>query len=396
MRRAEMAVPRLTRYLLPRPFPFPVLALGGDQKSRFALARDREILISSDFGDLRSPGNFTAYRAALAAAVRAEKFTPRIVARDLHPAAAAFGLADELAAAFSPPAAVAGIQHHHAHLAAVLAEHGKTKETIGIIWDGTGYGPDGAAWGGEFLIGGLASCRRAAHLEYVPLPGGEKAVLEPWRMAFAYLHHCRRLDAFPPPGRRGPGRRERELLEAMIERGINSPPTSSMGRLFDGVSALLGTGWVNDRPAAAAAALEAAADTGEHAPYPWRLNRRPHPYRIELAPLFSGLLADLAAGLDRGAMAARFHSTVIGIGAGTAELLSRESKVREAVLSGGVFYNRRVREGLAAALAGRGMEPLLPRRLEIGDGGLALGQAAAASAGGPVPRSTAPSRKRSK
>lgn len=377
-----MAGSGLTRHRLPRPFPRPVLALGGDQKSRFALARGREILISPDFGDLRSPANLAAYREALSAAGRAEKIIPRMVARDLHPAAAAFRLADELAAAFTPPAAVVGIQHHHAHLAAVLAEHGRTGEAIGIIWDGTGYGSDGAAWGGEFLLGGLASFRRAAHLEYVPLPGGEKAVLEPWRMAFSYLRHCRRLDAFPPAGREGPGRRERELLEAMIEGGINSPPTSSVGRLFDGVSALLGTGWVSDRPAAAAAALEAAADPGEHPPYPWKMDRRTRPYRIGLAPIFTGLLADLAAGKGRGEIAARFHSTVIAIGTETAEMLSRESGVREVVLSGGVFCNRRVRAGLTAALAAGGLEPLLPRRFEIGDGGLALGQAAAAAAGG--------------
>lgn len=197
----------LTSYQMPGSFPLPVLALGGDQKSRFGLARGKEILISSDFGDLRSPDNLSAFENALAAACRREKFIPRIVVRDLHPAAAGFQMASRWAAGFSPPATVVEIQHHHAHLAAVLAEHGHSGEAIGIIWDGTGYGSDGAAWGGEFLVGGVTTSRRAAHLEYVPLPGGEKAVLQPWRMAFSYLRHCGRLDAFPPPaGRiRGPG-----------------------------------------------------------------------------------------------------------------------------------------------------------------------------------------------
>ena len=240
----------LTRYRLPWSFPFPVLALGGDQQSRFVLAREKEIVIAPNFGDLRSPGNLAAYEEALAAACRAEKFSPRTVVRDLHPAAAAFRLAPRLARSFSPPAAVAGVQHHHAHLAAVLAEHGWKSEAVGVIWDGTGYGPDGGAWGGEFLVGDVSSSRRAAHLEYVPLPGGEKAVLEPWRMAFAYLHHCGRTEAFPPPGAPGPDPEELKLLAEIIEKRVNSPPTSSMGRLFDGVSALLGTGWDNDRPAA--------------------------------------------------------------------------------------------------------------------------------------------------
>ncbi len=388
-----MAAPGVVRYRLPRSFARPVLALGGDQQSRFGLARGKEFLVGPDFGDLSSPENLAAYREALGAACRAEEFTPRVVARDLHPAAAGFRLAPGLARSFSPPASVCGVQHHHAHLAAVLAEHGRDREAIGIIWDGTGYGPDRAAWGGEFLLGGLSSFRRAAHLEYVPLPGGEKAVREPWRMAFAYLHRCRRLDAFPSAGGEGPGPRERELLAAMVERGINSPPTSSMGRLFDGVSALLGTGWINDRPAAAARALEAAAAVGDFPPYLFSIDRESRPWRIGLCPLFSALLDDLANSRPRGEIAARFHSTVIAIGLETARLLSRETGLREVVLSGGVFYNRRIREGLTAALAGEGLRPLLPRRLETGDGGLALGQAAAAagSLAGSTPGSTPPS-----
>ncbi len=373
-----MAGSRLTSYQIPGSFPRPVLALGGDQKSRFGLARGREIMISSDFGDLRSPDNLSAFENALAAACRREKFIPRTVVRDLHPAAAGFQMASRWAAGFSPPATVVEIQHHHAHLAAVLTEHGYSGEAIGIIWDGTGYGSDGAAWGGEFLVGDVTSYRRAAHLEYVPLPGGEKAVLQPWRMAFSYLRHCGRLDAFSSAGQPDPGPRARELLEAMIEKQLNSPPTSSMGRLFDGVSALLGTGWVNDHPAAAAAALELSASEGEPSPYPYSLNRRSRPYRIELCPLLTALLGDLESGRPRGEIAGRFHSTVVAIGMETARLLSRETGIREVVLCGGVFYNRRIRGGLTAALISSGLNPLLPIEIEIGDGGLALGQAAAA------------------
>ncbi len=387
-----MSRPQLTRRRLPGSFSRPVLALGGDQQSRFGLARGNEIAIGPDFGDLRSPANLAAYQAALAEACREEEFTPVLVARDLHPAAAAFRLAPRRAAAFTPPAAVIGVQHHHAHLAAVLAEHGRTGSAIGIIWDGTGYGPDGAAWGGEFLVGDVSVSRRAAHLEYVPLPGGEKAVLQPWRMAFAYLKHCGRLDAFPDADRPGPSARERQLLEAMIEKKLNSPPTSSMGRLFDGVSALLGTGWVNDRPAAAAAALERTALEGDFPPYPFGLDRRTDPWRIGLCPLFAALLDDLAAGRPPGEIAGRFHSTVIAIGLETARELSRETGIREVVLSGGVFHNRRIRKGLAAALVASKLHPLLPLEVDIGDGGLALGQAAAADR----TDSTSPSRKESK
>lgn len=368
------------RSQIPFTFSEPVLALGGEQKSRFCLARGDRVLISPDFGDLRYAGNLTAYRAGLAKACREEKFTPRILTHDLHPEYATTLLAPDLAASFSPRPDLRPVQHHHAHLAAVLAERGNAGPVIGIIWDGTGYGEDGAIWGGEFLVGGIDTCRRAAHLEYIPLPGGEKAIAEPWRMAVAALHQFREEDLSrrEMPFTKKLNRKKLPLLLSMIERGINSPPTSSMGRLFDAVSALIGTGWTNHYPAEAAIALEEAATDRTGKPYPFRLRRRKKPYSIQLKPLFFALLADIKEGRGREVIAARFHATVIAIGSRVAGELARETGLTDIVLSGGVFLNRIVREGLAGALEAGGLKPILPKIFSVDDGSIAFGQAVAA------------------
>ncbi|MFH1038355.1 MAG: hypothetical protein V1789_06790 [PVC group bacterium] len=372
----------LDRFDISFTFRQPVLALGGEQKSRFCLARGREIAVGPDFGDPRSAANLLAYRAGLAAACREEGFVPRIIAHDLHPGYATTLLAKDVASSWSPPAACRAVQHHHAHLASVLADRGLAGPAIGIIWDGTGYGDDGAVWGGEFLVGDPGLYRRAAHLEYVPLPGGEKAVEEPWRMALAYLHHCRKIDFLNRWLSRGnkPGPETVRLLLSMIERGVNSPPTSSMGRLFDGVSALIGTGWKNRSPAEAAINLERAAGGKIGRPYPFRLSRREKPYVIRLLPLFSALLKDIERRDDTAAISSRFHAAVISMGVKVAGVLSAESGIRDVALSGGVFRNRIVREGLTAALAAAGLNPILPRTIDVDDGGLALGQAVAVTA----------------
>ncbi|MDP8215185.1 MAG: hypothetical protein RAO92_10200 [Candidatus Euphemobacter frigidus] len=365
---------------LETPFPKAVLALGGEQKGRFCLARGDNILISPDFGDLKYIDNLRPYRTALEKTIREEKFTPRIVAHDLHPGYSTTRLARDLSVTLRPSPVQRPVQHHHAHLASVMAERARNDPVIGIIWDGTGYGEDGAVWGGEFMIGGIRAFRRAAHLEYVPLPGGDKAIEEPWRMAVAYLHHYWKKDF---PRRRLPfvnrlNREEIPILISMIERGINSPLTSSMGRLFDAVSALLGLAWKNNQPAEAAIALEKAAGNGKEKSYPFKLDRGKKPYIIQLEPVLSGVLEDIKNKTPREIVAARFHNTVIVIGAEVAGRLAGETGRREVILSGGVFRNRIVRDGLAAALEAGGLKPILPERIPVDDGNIALGQAVVA------------------
>jgi hydrogenase maturation protein HypF len=368
---------------LPLAFPIPVLALGGEQKSRFCLARGDTVLLSPTFGDLRFADNFLAYRDKLEAACREEQFIPRVIAHDLHPGYATSLLAPGLVDFFTPRPALKAVQHHHAHLASVIAAHGIRGPVIGVIWDGSGYGEDGAIWGGEFLVGTTGSFNRAAHLEYLPLPGGEKAIEEPWRMTVSCLHHLRGDDFLdlPIPAVESMNREETALMLSMIDKGINSPLTSSMGRLFDAVSALIGTGWINRTPAEAAIALEQAAAAGGWSgdPYPFRLNRNRKPYIIELNQLFSALISDISEGTAREAIASRFHSTVIAIGSEVTGVLAEETGLRDVVLSGGVFANRIIRSGLAGALEARGLNLIMPEILSIGDESLALGQAAVAA-----------------
>ncbi len=359
-------------------FPVPVLALGGQQKGGFCLARRGEVFFSPDFGDLADPKNFTAYRETLEKALRRKRFSPRLIAHDLHPAYLTTGLARELSGRF-PTAKLSAVQHHHAHVAAVLAERGIKGPVIGLAWDGTGYGEDEAIWGGEFLIAGREGYTRAARLEYVALPGGEKAIEEPWRMAVSYLYHSfgKRFLRRRAPFIQKLNRKQLPLLLSMIAKDLNSPPTSSLGRLFDGVSALLGLAPKKPRPAEAALALEKAAAPPTGDPYPYGLRTGEKPYIIELKPLFAALLRDIGAGRDRGEIAGRFHDTIIKIGAETAGRLSEETGRKTVVLSGGVFQNEIVRDALVRALKAQVLKPVLPLNLPVHDGNIALGQAAA-------------------
>jgi len=359
------------------------LALGGEQKSRFCLARGDTILLSPDFGDLRFADNFLAYRNKLEVVCREEQFIPRVIAHDLHPEYASTIMAPSLANSFHPHPHLKAVQHHHAHLASVIAEYEIRGEVIGIIWDGSGYGEDGAIWGGEFLVGTTGSFNRAAHLEYLPLPGGEKAIEEPWRMAVSYLYHLRGADFLDLdlPAVKAMNREETALMLSMIDKRINSPLTSSMGRLFDAVSALIGTGWISNSPAEAAIALENACSSSglSEDPYPFRLNRTREPYIIELNQLFSALLSDISAGTDRGVISSRFHSTIIAIGSEVTCELTEKTGIRDVVLSGGVFSNRIIRNGLAESLKARGLNLFMPGMISTGDESIALGQAAVAA-----------------
>lgn len=359
----------------------PVLALGGQQKGGFCLARRGGGILSPDFGDLGEAKNFLAYQASLDKCLRKNRFTPRVIAHDLHPAYSTTELAGRLSERF-PTAELAAIQHHHAHIAAVLADRKIKGPVIGLAWDGTGYGDDGAIWGGEFLIAEREGYERAAHLEYVALPGGERAVEEPWRMAVSYLHHFqgKRFLRRRVPFVQRLNRKQLPLLLAMIDKNLNSPLTSSMGRLFDGVSALLGLAPKKPRPAQAAVALEKSAQPSTTGSYRYGLRTEERPYIIELKPLFAALLEEIRRGRDRGEIAGRFHNTIIKMGAEIAGRLSKETSCKAVALSGGVFQNKILTEGLIRALKAGGLVPLLPLNLPVHDGCIAFGQAVAAGA----------------
>jgi hydrogenase maturation protein HypF len=336
----------------------PLLAVGAELKNTFALARDGRAWVGHHIGDLRNYETLRSFTDGIAHFERLFAVTPELVAHDLHPEY----LSTKYALERDLPALA--VQHHHAHLAACLAEHG-VERAAGAIYDGTGYGTDGTVWGGELLRGDLREFERSGHLYSVRMPGGEAAIREPWRMACAWLGEIG-VDA-PLPGI-DPARWSQ--VAELARTGLASPVTTSMGRLFDAVAALCGVRHTVTYEGQAAIELEALADRRETAAYPMSAD-------LDARPTITAVVDEVARGVALPLIAARFHNAVADA---TAEALRDEPVV---VLSGGVFQN----ELLLARTLERLPHALVPQRLPVNDGGIAYGQAAiAASCGlGPAP-----------
>jgi hydrogenase maturation protein HypF len=261
-----------------------------------------------------------------------------------------------------------GVQHHHAHLAACLAEHGMTGPAVGAIYDGVGLGTDGRAWGGEILLGDLRSFARIGHLRPVALPGGDRAAREPWRMACAWLVAVEgAVPAIPPRMRVDPERWE--AVARMALTGFAAPPTTSMGRLFDAVAALCGLRPVTTYEGQAAIELEALARVADTGSYPLGAG-------LDARELIAAVARDAARGVSTGEISARFHRAVAGA---TAEACAA-SGADTAVLSGGVFQNRLLLAWTIERLEALGLRVLVPERVPANDGGISFGQAAVAAA----------------
>ncbi|MGC9159395.1 MAG: carbamoyltransferase HypF, partial [Terracidiphilus sp.] len=307
---------------------------------------------------------------------------PCAVAHDLHPGYLSAAWAKEWAR--QRGLALIAVQHHHAHVAGCMAEHGLEGEVIGLALDGTGYGSDGTVWGGEVLLARLDRFDRFAHLDPVPMPGGEKAIEEPWRMAFAHLLAAG-FDLQGVAEIAKTTRQEARLIERMIVRKVNAPLTSSLGRLFDAVAAVLLGRRTVDYEAQAAIELEGLAiDEPDDVPgYGMELAggdwTRREPLRILSAPLWLELLEDLRGGASRARIAARFHAGVTAGFAHAAERARTVSGVSRVVLSGGCLHNRRLARLLRARLEAMGFEVFEHVHISPGDGGLSYGQAAVAA-----------------
>jgi hydrogenase maturation protein HypF len=341
---------------LPLPLPVPTLALGGQLKSVFALGDGRRAFLSHHLGDLDHLAAFQAWQEAITRYREICGIEPRALVHDLHPDYASTRWAERREL---PRLAV---QHHHAHFASCLAENGEQGPAIGVTFDGTGYGGDGTIWGGEFLVGDLRRVERAAHLLEVPMPGGEKAIHEPWRMAVSHL----RSAGLPVEADAG--------LLRMIDRGINSPKTSSMGRLFDAAAAIAGLRREVSYEGQAAVELEwAATGLAAEPPYPFDLLEGV----IDTRPLIRALSADRS---PLPIVARRFHSTVVEIVVQTCASLRGRGAPKTVALSGGVFMNAILLEECARRLSGAGFRVLRHRLVPPNDGGLALGQLACAAA----------------
>ncbi|WP_437608029.1 carbamoyltransferase HypF [Sorangium sp. So ce834] len=366
---------RRARGFTPLPLPLrvaapPILALGGHLKSTTALFFDGQVVVSQHLGDAHTAeGAALIERTALDLA-RLFRVRPERVACDLHPDYAASRIAEQLAAAFRAP--LVRVQHHHAHVAACMAEHGLDGPVLGLAWDGAGYGLDGALWGGEALIVDGVSSRRAAHLRSFPLPGGERAMREPRRSALGLLWELR------GEGARDLARawfREAELgpLLTMLARGTGSPRTTSVGRLFDGVAALAGLRGAASFEGQAAMELECLAEAaGGQAGYPLpvRAGAPGAPAVIDFGPLIDAALGDRRDGVPPGVIAARFHAALVDV----AEALAAATGLGRVVLAGGCFQNALLAASIRERLAARGVEVYTPRLYPPGDGGLSLGQ----------------------
>jgi hydrogenase maturation protein HypF len=380
-RESEAALVRRSRGFAPDPIAFPqssdcILAVGGQMKNTFCLTRGDEAFLSQHIGDLDNYETQQHFQRCLKHLTTLLGIAPAIVACDLHP--------DYLSTRYAlsmPEMRVVQVQHHHAHLAAAMADRGLSGQAIGLCLDGTGFGPDGTMWGGEVLLGGFKEYRRFARLKPFRLPGGEAAVREPWRSAVGLLTACcgvdqtrRHLSLFPGI--------ERPRLEAALQlatRGVNAPWTSSLGRLFDAVAALLSVRLHVDYDGQAAAELEAAA-TAEAEGFAMPMIVNQGLFELDLAPLVQGLRAGIAGGRSRAELAAAFHQTVADGLAAAVQAAHTSSGLTRVVLSGGCMMNRRLDRLLEQALTRRGLEVFAHRQVPANDGGLCLGQAAVAAA----------------
>lgn len=363
----------------------PLLAVGGHLKSVFALARGHQAYQSQHLGDLENLTGLEFFDESLEHLMRTFEIDPKIVAHDLHPGYLSTSWAAEWAGKRGLP--LIGVQHHHAHIAACMAEHAVTEPMIGISLDGTGYGTDGRIWGGEVLLCRLDSFRRFAHLDYVPMPGGDAAVREPWRMALTHLAGAG-IDPTTPAilDLLGAPLQDAQLLLRMIDRGINAPMTSSVGRLFDAVAAVVLRRYRVDYEAQAAIELEgvAVSEPDDLAPYTMAFSTHDwsnhEPLRISPRTLWSELLHDVVSDVSAAHIAARFHAAVAHAFAHVAHLARAAENINTVALSGGVIHNRRLTRLLRIQLENDGFTVIQHRRVSPGDGGLSYGQAAVAAA----------------
>ena len=369
----------------------PMLAVGGDLKNTFCMAQGRYAWLSAHVGDMDDLATLQAFDRAvehLGALVRVE---PQAFVADRHPGYRSAAWARRRAGARP----VARVQHHHAHVAAVMAEHGLdgSQAVLGFAFDGTGYGDDGAVWGGELLLARYAGFERLAHLAYVPLAGGDASVLRPYRMALAHLRaaglawdpRLPSVAACPPD--------ERAVLARQLHTGLACVPTSSMGRLFDAVASLAGLCHCVGYEAQAAMELESAAGA-------WNVHDGAYPFplvadegataRWEAGALVQAVVADVLDGRPAGQVAARFHRAVAQATVEAARWASSTTRVRTVALSGGVFANARLLSLVCDGLGSAGFEVLRHAKIPPNDGGLALGQVVVGAHLLAAPRSIAP------
>jgi hydrogenase maturation protein HypF len=400
---------RRARSYAPYPIRLPfktrqVLGCGAEDKNTFCLTKDNYAFVSQHIGDMENMETLEHFGNTISLYKRLFQIEPEIIACDLHP--------DYLATKYAQELGVAGmklvpVQHHHAHIASCLADNGLEGPVIGVTFDGTGMGADGKIWGGEFLVADYRNSRRAGHLEYLPLPGGDAAIKRPYRTAIGYILTLLGEDALAAviatlnqvKGKQSQlasigqvTEVEIEVIKRQIERKINSPLTSSMGRLFDAMSALLGVRGEIDYEGQAAVELEMAAyssviatsvsdeaiSTAQES-YPYRIVEGEGIRIVRLKDLLSAVIEDLQQGVSRGRISVKFHNTVAGMINEMCRLIADETGITQVALSGGVFQNRLLLREAVGLLESSGFQVFAHRQVPCNDGGVSLGQAVIAN-----------------
>ncbi len=347
-----------------------IFAAGAELVNCFCIGKADQAILSQHIGDLKNLETLEFYTESVERFNRLFRMKPTLIVHDLHPDYLSTKYAKEL------DIPQIGVQHHHAHIASCMAEHQLDEKTIGIALDGIGLGDDGNIWGGEFLICDLADYERFSHFEYIPMPGGDKATKNPWRMAVSYLYKYYgsalldlKLDFL-----KDIAEHEIKLVMSMLDKSINSPLTSSTGRLFDAVAALTNICTKSTFHAEAPMRLEAATNLTTDDAYDFELGES-----IRLKKMFNGIIGDLQAGINKAVIATKFHHTIINIIFANANLIKQSHGINKVVLSGGSFQNRFILERVEELLEKEGFEVYAQENIPANDGGIALGQLAIAA-----------------
>ena len=360
--------------VLSHPAPRPILACGGELKNTFCLLKERYAFLSHHVGDLENYATMQAFTEGIRHFRQVFDVAPEVIAHDLHPEYRSTRYALE-----ATGVELVGVQHHHAHVASCLADNGEEGPVIGVAFDGLGFGLDGTLWGGEFLVATLRGFERAAHFEPVPMPGGTMAIRQPWRMAASYLA-ATYGDHVPELAVTERNRHHWAAVVRLRQAAAVSPETSSVGRLFDAVAAIVGTRDVISYEGQAAIELEQSIDEAEPGAYRATWWNEPPPIRVRGADLVRAVAEDARAGVPRGVMATRFHRGVARVTGQVCAAIRARTGHETVALSGGVFQNAFLLDRTVSDLEARGFRVLTHARVPSNDGGISFGQAAIAAA----------------
>ncbi len=369
---------RRSRGYVPRPVDVKfnvegIFAAGAEQKNTFCIGKGSQALVSQYIGDMKNPATFDFFCEAAGRFSKLFRFEPSVLACDLHPGYLSTGYAEDLSRKLDKP--VIRIQHHHAHIASCMAENNIDEEVIGVSLDGTGFGTDGNIWGGEFLVAGLENFRRHSHFDYIPLPGGDKAVDEPWRTAFSYIYRYNgdNFDYDSLPLFKSTGHTKLLQIKEMIDKKVNSPLSSGAGRLFDAVSAILGLCPVATFDSEGPMRLESAIAEKTEDYYPFGAGPV-----VEFSSTLKAIIKDMSR-QRISAISAKFHNTIARVILYVAGEIKKETGISKVILSGGVFQNKYLLEKSLSLLRADKFKVFTNHLVPANDGGISLGQLVIAS-----------------